>query len=138
MILRTSERDEIRTVAKRWKLQYPKNMQLASQEFSDSIYEKLLALDTETATAKDVADIIGNDGWIEISKCDSCSKESWNMATIGNIDTFESALACHTDEPIITLCEECLTRALLILQNPDVKDDTEEYDDMVAYYEGDE
>lgn len=72
------ERSQIRSVLSRWREQYP----LPNSERA-SVERKLGALNLETATAGDVAAIIGNHSWVGPTKCDGCSREFGVVARVG-------------------------------------------------------
>lgn len=61
-----TERGLIAGVAKAWKRQY------LNEE--NSIYRQLLHLDKQTATADDVAAIIGNRSWTTLDACGECGE----------------------------------------------------------------
>jgi hypothetical protein len=50
-------------------------------------------LDKETATAKDVADIIGNTSWAREQKCDECGQYVGALVEIGEEYDYESSIA---------------------------------------------
>lgn len=63
-------RDLIKTVADRWKSHYLREGGWYVGGGDKSvIYEDLLKLDLETASSKDVADVIGNDSWTNLECC---------------------------------------------------------------------
>ncbi len=81
----------IQGVAQHWRNQYPDSKM--------DIYEKLAALDAETATANDVNQIIGNGSWTRIT-CEECKNEVSEVVHFGeDYDTF-------------CVCKECLTKAM--------------------------
>ncbi len=100
-----TERDVIRNVAKQWGYQYPQNRLLQSGSNSGDIYNKLLALDKETATKGDVAEIIGNDGWVKIN-CDECGVPVDAVVRVGE-NTYNDSGSC--------LCKECLENAFNLI-----------------------
>jgi hypothetical protein len=60
-----SEREQVRTVAKRWRDSYPDpEFRLRDGRIVGEIAARLDALDPETSTAEDVAAAIGNRGWV--------------------------------------------------------------------------
>jgi hypothetical protein len=64
-------RDIIRGVPERYRDQYPDDREQAGGRNTGSTYAKLTALDLETATVKDIANIIGNDSWTRL-ECSVC------------------------------------------------------------------
>jgi hypothetical protein len=63
---------------------------------------ELAALNPETATADEVAEIIGNPSWARPKKCGECGCETWRIVEIGETPDYES----HT----AYLCRECLLK----------------------------
>lgn len=110
----TTQRDQIRTVAQRWRNQYSPMEKWdtiplqAGRAHPRTIAEKLDQLDGDTATPADVEVIIGNDSWTRLT-CDACSKNSLSIFTFY---TLESA-----DTIMFSVCAECLSRATLQLPN---------------------
>jgi hypothetical protein len=95
----------IRTVAERWRYQYPGPQNV--QGTRGDTWRALQALDVETATAEDVAQIIGNDSWTSI-KCNACGRDDCEMAVeVGELPDYETMTA--------TLCAGCLRDALDLL-----------------------
>ena len=105
MILHTT-RGEIRTVVARWTAQYPRGSK-------DDITAQLRALNTETATAADVAAIIGNSTWTDL-RCDDCAAHVACVVELGPEPDYESATA--------SVCVPCLARALTLAQSADAVD----------------
>ena len=100
---RLQERDQVRGVAAAWKRQYPKGY---GDEFN-AIGKALERLDVETATAEDVAAIIGNHSWALPRRCHECGKESWDLVMLGKEPDYESSTA--------RICRDCLKAALALL-----------------------
>ncbi len=72
-------RDMIEGVAEKWKRAYYSHQyngwsRVGRQEDAGDMHDKLLMLDTATATAEDVEAIIGNAGWTACF-CDVCCQE---------------------------------------------------------------
>lgn len=65
-------------------------------------YDALIALDLETATEKDISDIIGNESWTRL-ECDECDKEVETVIMLGQEPDYESSTAC--------ICPNCLAKA---------------------------
>jgi hypothetical protein len=108
-------RDLIRDIVATWLASYPvcdpqHHMHRAALKMDHSrksieIYGKLLKLDVETATPKDVAKIIGNDSWTAM-ECDECGeKKPVAVARVGLDSDFD-------DRPETTICRACLKSAL--------------------------
>lgn len=99
-----TERSLIRTVAARWKEQASRR----SASFRvQAISAKLDALDGETATAQDVADIIGNHSWTDVPSCDECGEQTDAVVRVGEEPDDESATAWF--------CLECLQKAAAMI-----------------------
>lgn len=96
-----TEREQIRSVAAEWKRQYPDGS-------CDAVYKQLSGLDVETATADDVAAIIGNRSWVTEHECDQCGRRTWNIVMVGAEPDYESSTAC--------MCAPCLRSALSLLR----------------------
>lgn len=92
-----TERSVVRNVHLRWRKAYGE----------DTTYQKLRALDVETATAQEVATIIGNAAWVHVG-CDGCGNYVLNAVTVGAEMDRESATA--------TLCLPCVERAASVLR----------------------
>lgn len=90
---------QVNTVAARWQRQYPNDR--------DGIYEKLAALNHETATADDVTKIIGNSSWAGPSNCGECGATVNATVRLGDSAFTENALQ---------VCQSCLTHALRLLK----------------------
>lgn len=109
----TTQRDLIRAIATRWRRQYEPFTYDDKPLFSvrngyrqpipkKAIAEKLDALDKETATPADVAEIIGNESWTRLT-CDECGKDTDSVLTVGQEPDYES----HT----ASLCRSCVEQA---------------------------
>ena len=114
-----TQRMLIRAVAKRWRKQY-EPFKYDAPLFSErnglsrdltkrQIAEKLDALDPETATADDVANIIGNRSWTRL-ECHECGREVDAVVEVGEKPDYESATA--------KLCKDCAEKAASIWLNP--------------------
>ena len=95
-----NERDEVRTVAERWKRKYGADGGVRGVE------GRLLALNVESATAADVAEIIGMPGWVAPWECGECGVKSWDCIQLGEEPDYESA----TTE----VCLPCLRKAVFL------------------------
>ena len=105
MILITA-REQIRTVAQRWKLQYLA-FHSAPQKLEIEILQALESLDVEVATKEDVAAIIGNTSWI-ISDCDECGGMFDALVELSDWSDGEYSPA--------RLCAGCLRKALALIE----------------------
>ena len=74
----------------------------------EEIDRKLRALDLETATAADVARIIGNGNWVSREHCGECGEESWNIVELGGDISFASET--------FYVCIGCLRQALRLAE----------------------
>jgi hypothetical protein len=91
-------------VATRWFSQYRgTNRKLQDGRNSNDIYNLLYHLDKEKATVKDVADIIGNDSWTNLT-CNECKAEQQPcVVQLGEEQDCESYTA--------NLCPACIAKA---------------------------
>lgn len=96
-------RNQIRTVAERWKNLFFRKGAWASYVHNpaEQIYHKLISLDPEVATEAQVAFIIGNASWIG-QTCSECEKHR-AVIEVGQPPDYES----HT----AYLCTTCLAKA---------------------------
>lgn len=62
------ERSQVRGVAKRWRAQYGEGT-YGGDKRKRMVGAELAALDIETATAADVAEIVGNGSWVCMNTC---------------------------------------------------------------------
>ncbi len=103
-----TKRDAILKVADRWYEQYqPLPRADNNGPMATRVWESLKALDRTTATATDVAAIIGNDSWTNL-KCDECGIDVEAIIVVGQEPDYESRTA--------SLCLECLTKAALLMR----------------------
>lgn len=91
-------RGQIRGVVKAWTRQYG--------DRKPEIRERLEALDVETATAEDVAAIIGNNSWTRGS-CDVCGCEQSAWVRLGDEPDYDSTT--------LDICGMCLAAATYAL-----------------------
>ena len=102
MITVSSEREQVRTVARRWYKSYTygkgqwRPEPLSCGKLAEEIFRELMDLDPETATPDDVRGIIGNSTWCEAPECDLCQVSTYDCADI------------KTDHSTVTLCRACL------------------------------
>ena len=101
-----TERSQIKEIANRWHSQYEHNVQ--TNEIVN-IEIKLALLDKETATTKDVTEIIGNDTWCQPSKCDECGAIVDVAVQVGKDTDYKSATA--------VLCISCIEKALSLIRS---------------------
>jgi hypothetical protein len=73
-------------------------------EKNREILHRLQALDVESCTAEDVAEIMGNGGWTELPKCGQCGERSDPMIVLGRPEP-ESI---HDYDNTAYLCLSCL------------------------------
>lgn len=106
-----TQRKLIQGVAATWAQQY----RHYSAGDKRDITIKLEALDGNTATPEDVANIIGNTGWTSI-KCNECDCVVIEAVRMGEEPDYES----HTAH----LCRQCLTMALSLLSEASGSVDT--------------
>lgn len=101
-----NERNQVRTVADRWRAHYG-----GGTYFSDSrgrmVGKELAEMNKETATEAQVAEIIGNGSWVRENVCHECGVTTWDAVEIGEPHDFESRTA--------TICGACLRAALKLL-----------------------
>jgi hypothetical protein len=104
-----SEREQVRTVAKRWRDRYPDpEFGLRDGRTVGEIADRVDAIDPETATAEDVALVMGNRSWVCQRTCHECGEDSWSCVEIGQEPDYESCTA--------TICEGCLRKALALIE----------------------
>lgn len=99
-----TRRGVIREVAVRWKAQYYHGGTWNScmSGSAQVIYEKLLALDLDTAPREAVDAIIGNASWTAI-QCTGCREDVDVAAEVGEPSDYDSAT--------VTLCAACIALA---------------------------
>lgn len=108
-----TERELIRSVAARWRHQYGdrgdySSRRLRSGKTAAEVAAQLDQLDPETATAADVARIIGNDSWTRVAECDECRGRAPCVVEVGEPPDYESSTA--------RLCLPCAERAVAMLR----------------------
>jgi hypothetical protein len=103
-----SERNQVRDVARRWAKQYPPHYTDGDRTWVDEIQARLNQLDPETATAKEVAEIIGNTSWATEEVCDECGKRSWDVVQLGEKPDYSSSTA--------GICIDCLRKAVALVE----------------------
>ena len=100
------ERDMVRTVAGRWAEQYKD--WLVTHEDKACKGKALAGLDPETATASDVARIVGNDTWVGPPECIECQARTYEMIHLGEVPGY--------DARFVRVCRKCLVIALSVLK----------------------
>ena len=101
-----SERNQVRTVANRWRRQYGAGTYGGDKRVR-MVGNELAALNAETATAAEVAEIVGNGSWVCKNICHECGAETWDAVQVGQPPDYESCTA--------TICADCLRAALRLL-----------------------
>jgi hypothetical protein len=105
-------RTQLLSVVARWREQYAR--ELAGETVicgrAADVLAKLQALDLNTATADDVANIIGNRSWAEPKQCDECGRESDRVVELGDEPDYESR-TCN-------LCLVCVGLARELIGTP--------------------
>ncbi len=96
-----TERSQIRDLVAAWGKAYGRNPNV--NKFAKS----LSMLDPETATAADVAAIIGSDAWSRPEKCHECGLPANILILVGEELDYESSTA--------RLCLPCLEKALALM-----------------------
>lgn len=98
------ERTQVKQAIQQW-------MQTYGLDGADKRWRRvgaeLMALDQDTATAAEVAEIIGNSSWARERACNECGQETWDVVEIGEPRDYESATA--------VVCRDCLRAALRLL-----------------------
>jgi hypothetical protein len=100
-----NERMLIREVAARWRAQYGHG-NYANDAEKQGKQKSLDAIDPETASADDIASIIGNRSWTDVPKCDECNRATLAVVEVGEPPDYESATA--------RLCAECARAAAMM------------------------
>jgi hypothetical protein len=103
-----TERDLIRGVAAAWSKQYSRDEKLSDGSHTRKVLVRLKALNQETATAEDVAAIIGNSSWTGI-RCDECGESVRTVIQIGEEQDYESATA--------NICPSCFYKAAELMRS---------------------
>ncbi len=105
-------RSQIKEVAERWKEQYQRaDGTWAGKEHKRAkgeTFNLLKALNKETATAKEVENIIGNDLWACAQCCYECSKYFNTVIQVGGGSNSISAAT--------QICPSCLKKALKMIE----------------------
>ena len=102
-MLKVTQRDLIQTVAKRWRDQYWDSRDLDKSRKALA----LTRLDKDTASADDVAQIVGNKSWTQLL-CDECGTEVESVVCIGGKP--------EVGRKSRYICKPCLKKALKIME----------------------
>ena len=73
----------------------------------------LKRLNPDTATAKDVNDLIGNTSWVCPRACNECGEETWSIVEFGEEQDYESNTA--------RVCGECLSKGAELAASSNVE-----------------
>lgn len=98
-----TERHLVRDAAARCAARYPLRR---PGTWEAQMYTALQALDAETATAADVAALVGHDHWTTVV-CDECKSRVTTAVQVGAEPDYESRTAM--------LCTECVAQAWQLL-----------------------
>jgi hypothetical protein len=102
-----NERTRVKDAIRNWIASYGLDLSYGADKRGISVGRELLKLDQETATYKDVAELIGNDSWSCKLACSQCGNKTWGIVEIGEAPDYESETAY--------LCADCLRKALNML-----------------------
>jgi hypothetical protein len=108
-----TQRDVILSVRATWLNQYrasPPEREIGTRSNSETvgaITKRLKALNLKTCTVEEVDKAIGTTGWAD-NECDVCSKSHEKLLRIGDEPDHDARW--------IDICESCLDRAALVLQ----------------------
>ena len=102
------ERTKVKQAIQRWVQIYGLDRTYGADKRGRRVGAELMALDQETATVAEVAEIIGNSFWVcERTYCDECGLKVLEVVEMGEPPDYESATA--------RLCRDCLRAALRLL-----------------------
>jgi hypothetical protein len=104
-----NERTRVKDAIKQWIESHGLTGSYSADRRGRHVGKELSALDQETATAKDVAEIIGNNSWAGMLTCDECGKEAWDLVQLGEEPDYESSTA--------SICVDCLKKAVELIEN---------------------
>ena len=99
------ERTQVKQAIQRWVARNGLDRTYGVDKRGRRVGAELMALDQETATAADVAEIIGNSAWAEKQSCLECGKETWEIVEIGDPPDYSDSNTAY-------LCRDCLRAAL--------------------------
>lgn len=112
-----NERNQVRSVVQRWKKRYPHadgRMNFGDGYTDRSVAEALSTINTETATAADVAKAIGNNSWVSRYQCYECGNHTWNIVELGQEG--EDVPSYDEDSWTTWVCQDCLKKALALFE----------------------
>ena len=101
------ERNQVKTAIQNWLARYGMDSTYIADTRGRKVGAELSALDPGTATADQIAEIIGNHSWAHPAACDECGKETWQIVRVGEEPDYESSTA--------EVCGDCLRAALRLL-----------------------
>lgn len=104
-----SERNQVKQAIQRWIATYGLDRTYSADHRGRRVGAELAALDPETATAAQVAEIIGTRSWVYERVCDECGVTTWYLVSL-------DLLTVHESDPVY-LCRNCLNVALQLLDN---------------------
>jgi len=105
-----NERAQVKLAIKNWLGIYGAEYTYPEDNRGIKVGAELMALDPETATARDVADIIGESFWAHEKPCSECGTRTWNIIK------FEEMEGPMDDSTIIFICRDCLVKALRLIE----------------------
>lgn len=100
-----NERNQVKQAIEDWCSQYGLSGTHLLDKRGRKVGEELMAMDPETATSDEVAEIIGSTVWVQKKTCDECGKDSWDCVELGEEPAF-----CETRTAIV--CKDCLKAAI--------------------------
>ena len=106
-----NERTQVRAVAQSWAAQYGRGTYGADTR-GRLVGEELLALNTETATAEEVAEITANTSWVSAKACGECGAQLWDIVQIGETPISVDSCTAY-------LCRKCLVDAIELIDAGD-------------------
>lgn len=101
------EREQVKEAITNWIANYGLEGTYGADRRGRLVGRELLALDKDTATAADVAEIIGNSSWATPRQCGECRVLTWGIVEIGEKPDYDSGTAY--------LCFNCLQSAIDLL-----------------------
>lgn len=95
-----NEREQVKRAIRNWINAYGYDGSYEADTRNCSVGRSLAALNSNYATAEDVAKIIGNSWWATEVECDECGNTSWDVVEFG--------------ERQAHMCLSCLQQALTL------------------------
>lgn len=105
-----TERSQIRSLLTRFNLQYAGD----HYHWVPLLRKQIEALDLDTCSKEDVAEILGNSLWTNL-KCDECERQVDRVIQVGQEPDYESSTAF--------LCVDCVTKAHALITAKDAEND---------------